>query len=392
MKEGWEYKKLGEVCDFQNGFAFKSNLFEDKGIGVVRISDIQNGEVSKEKMTYVNPQTFKEDLSSYTVRPNDILIAMSGGTTGKLGINKTNETFFQNQRVGLFREHKDKLNHMFLYYFLHTKSEESLKIAAGAAQPNLSTAQIKQFQIPIPSLSEQQQIVEYLDAQFKRIDALKANAEQQLQAAKDLFQSSIDNFFKLSQSRILKDLVDIINGYAFKSEDFKKDAELKIIKITNVGVGEFIEDDSRINIIHKNLDIAKVYENDIVIALTRTIISSGLKVAIIPRSYNEALLNQRVACLRENKKSSIRYIYYYLSSNSAIKYVLSKVNTLMQPNLSINDLKNMPVPYVNIEEQQNIVAQLDDLSAKVKQLQTNYEQTITHCNDLKQSLLKKVFE
>ena len=52
----------------------------------------------------------------------------------------------------------------------------------------------------------------------------------------------------------------------------------------------------------------------------------------------------------------------------------------------------MPVPYVNIEEQQNIVAQLDNLSAKVKQLQTNYEQTITLCNDLKQSLLKRIFE
>ena len=209
MKEGWKYMKLGEVCDFQNGFAFKSNLFADKGIGVVRISDIQNGEVSKEKMTYVNPKSIKEDLSSFIVRPNDILIAMSGGTTGKLGINKTNETFFQNQRVGLFREHKEVLNHTFLYYFLCTKSEESLKIAAGAAQPNLSTIQIKQFQIPVPPLPDQQRIVSYLDAEFAKIEALKANAEKQLQAAKDLFQAALKELLTPKDGWVEKKLKEI---------------------------------------------------------------------------------------------------------------------------------------------------------------------------------------
>ena len=397
MKEGWEYKPAGEIfdiTDYVSNGSFASLRENVKYLDhpdyavLIRLADYSNG-FDKKNFVYVSKQSY-EFLAKSKLFGGEIIMSNVGSIGKSFLCPKLDCPMTIGPNAILIRSGN---NRFFLYYFQSEDfNKKLLSISSRATLKKFNKTNFKTLSIPVPPLSEQQQIVEYLDAQFKRIDALKANAEQQLQAAKDLFQSSIDNFFKLSQSRILKDLVDIINGYAFKSEDFKKDAELKIIKITNVGVGEFIEDDSRINIIHKNLDIAKVYENDIVIALTRTIISSGLKVAIIPRSYNEALLNQRVACLRENKKSSIRYIYYYLSSNSAIKYVLSKVNTLMQPNLSINDLKNMPVPYVNIEEQQNIVAQLDNLSAKVKQLQTNYEQTITLCNDLKQSLLKRIFE
>ena len=172
-KEGWEEKKLGEVTSFQNGFAFKSNLFRSKGNPIVRISNIQNEEIDTKGIVYFNKKDYDVNFDGFRIFPNDILIAMSGGTTGKIGINKTDITFYQNQRVGVIREDVKKLNHRFLYYFLHTKSEESLKIAAGAAQPNLSTAQIKDFLIPLPPLPTQQRIVERLDALSTRVKELE---------------------------------------------------------------------------------------------------------------------------------------------------------------------------------------------------------------------------
>ena len=173
MKEGWEYRKLDEICDFRSGFAFKSNKFTKIGEPIIRISDIQNEEVDDSNLVYFDPKSYTEDLSKYLVYPDDILIAMSGGTTGKLGINKSKRLYYLNQRVGVFRENKKYLNHRYLFYYLHTKSEESLRIAAGAAQPNLSTVQIKSFIIPVPPLSEQQSIVDYLDSAFAKIDAMK---------------------------------------------------------------------------------------------------------------------------------------------------------------------------------------------------------------------------
>lgn len=171
LKEGWEEKKLGDVSTFQNGFAFKSNLFKNTGLPIIRISNIQNEGIQTDDIVFFDKKDYPVNFDNYRIFPNDILIAMSGGTTGKLGINDTNTIFYQNQRVGVIREISKYLDHRFLFYFLHTKSEESLKIAAGAAQPNLSTAQIKGFGIPVPALDVQQKIVD-------RLDALSANIKR----------------------------------------------------------------------------------------------------------------------------------------------------------------------------------------------------------------------
>ena len=194
-KEGWKVKTIGEVCEFQNGFAFKSSTFTNTGEPIIRISDIQNDEVIDTNVVFFNPSSYREDLSRFIVYPGDILIAMSGGTTGKLGMNNTQKCFYLNQRVGVFRENKALLNHEFLFHFLHTKSEESLRISAGAAQPNLSTAQIKAFEIPVPSLQEQDRVVVRLNDLNDKCKALQDNYQKTLTLCDDLKQSLLRKAF-----------------------------------------------------------------------------------------------------------------------------------------------------------------------------------------------------
>ena len=186
---------IEQTCSFQNGFAFKSTTFTTSGEPILRISDIQNDVVVDNSVVYFNPKSYKEDLSRFKVYPDDILIAMSGGTTGKIGINRTGKTFYLNQRVGVFREKKDVLNHMYLFYYLHTKSDESLKIAAGAAQPNLSTQQIKGFVLPVPSLPEQQTIVKMLDDLNAKCKILQDNYTKTITLCDDLKQSLLRKAF-----------------------------------------------------------------------------------------------------------------------------------------------------------------------------------------------------
>ena len=66
MKEGWEYKKLKEVSSFQNGFAFKSNLFRKEGYPIVRISNIQNEEVQTDDIVYFNKEDYSVKFDKYT--------------------------------------------------------------------------------------------------------------------------------------------------------------------------------------------------------------------------------------------------------------------------------------------------------------------------------------
>ena len=183
MKQGWEIKKLGEVCNIINGFAFKSNLFTNEGDDILRISNIQNGYVDLTDIAHFNKTDYpKVNLEKYVVLEDDIVVALSGATTGKFGINKTGKKLYLNQRVAICRENTLILNHLYLLYYLRMQAKSFLESAEGVAQPNLSTEQMKQFDIPIPPLSEQEKIVAELDClsgiierkreQLKQLDAL----------------------------------------------------------------------------------------------------------------------------------------------------------------------------------------------------------------------------
>ena len=392
MKEGWEYRKLGEICVFRSGFAFKSNKFTKIGEPIIRISDIQNEEIDDSNLVYFDPKFYTEDLSKYLIYPDDILIAMSGGTTGKIGINTSNRTYYLNQRVGVFRENKKYLNHRYLFYFLHTKSEESLKIAAGAAQPNLSTAQIKSFLIPVPPLSEQQSIVDYLDSAFAKIDAMKANAEKALNEAKALFQASLKEMLEPKEGweeKKLGDICDFRSGFAFKSNKFTKIGE-PIIRISDIQ-NEEIDDSNLVYFDSKSYteDLSKylIYPDDILIAM-----SGGTTGKLgIDTSNRTFYLNQRVGVFRENKSYlNHRYLYHYLHTKS--EESLRIAAGAAQPNLSTAQIKSFIIPVPSLPEQQSIVETLDSLKSKVDRLQANYEKISQECDALKQAILRQVFE
>ena len=192
---GWADKKLEEVCGFQNGFAFKSNTFKTMGAPIIRISNIQEGRIDTEnRLVFFNPKDYGENLDRYRIVKGDLLIAMSGATTGKLGFNTEDTAFYLNQRVGKFEPGKH-LDKRYLYYFLSTRVEENLRISAGAAQPNLSTEQIKGFVIPLPSINEQKRIVERLDNLADQAQRLARLYDQKLEALESLKKSILHEAF-----------------------------------------------------------------------------------------------------------------------------------------------------------------------------------------------------
>ncbi|WRE35611.1 restriction endonuclease subunit S [Helicobacter pylori] len=163
--KGVEFRKLGEVCDFQNGFAFQRKNFRNTGLPIIRISNIQNDRLLLDEVIYFSLNDYKgTNFEPFKIIKGDILIAMSGATTGKIGILTFDTTLYLNQRVGKFKPNITKLNNKFLYYFLLTKINFLYSLAGGGAQPNLSSNQIlQQITIPIPPLEIQQEIVKILD-------------------------------------------------------------------------------------------------------------------------------------------------------------------------------------------------------------------------------------
>jgi len=193
--EGWVETRLEEVCGFQNGFAFKSEKFTPVGCPILRISNIQNGQIDAgNRIVFFNPHDYLENLERYRVTKGDLLIAMSGATTGKLGFITEDLIYYLNQRVGKF-EPGQHLNLRYLYYFLSTKVDENLQISAGSAQPNLSTEQIKGLLLPLPSIELQARIVESLEYLEKEIQRLTKIYERKLATLEELKKSILHRAF-----------------------------------------------------------------------------------------------------------------------------------------------------------------------------------------------------
>src|SRR5690606_36227319 len=118
MKEDWIECTLGDLLKLKNGFAFKSSKYITDGIPVLRIGDIQDWNVD-----VVNAKRIEEneEYNQHIVSKGDILIAMSGATTGKFGIYNSDEKAYQNQRVGNLIPHSDKYtNKNYIYYLLYS--------------------------------------------------------------------------------------------------------------------------------------------------------------------------------------------------------------------------------------------------------------------------------
>ncbi|EKB55407.1 restriction endonuclease subunit S [Bergeyella zoohelcum] len=159
-----EWKTLGEVCGFRNGFAFQSKKFQDEGEPILRIGNIQNQSIQLDDLKYFNKKDYKQNLKPFEIKNGDILIAMSGATTGKVGILKSEKTFYLNQRVGKFEPFEGVLHSRYLYHYLLSKTNDLYILAGGGAQPNLSSTMImEKIKIPLPSLEEQRRIVNILD-------------------------------------------------------------------------------------------------------------------------------------------------------------------------------------------------------------------------------------
>ncbi|WP_018689621.1 restriction endonuclease subunit S [Ahrensia kielensis] len=217
----WPIVALGEVCGLQNGFAFKSKLFCSAGTPILRISNIQSGGIKDTNLVFANPADYREDLSRFKIEFGDLLIAMSGATTGKIGFNQQKKTFLLNQRVGKF-EPTANLDKKYLYHFLETKVADNLEISSGVAQPNLSADQIRKMQIPLPPLDEQKRIAAILDKadalRRKRRDALALLDTLTQSIFIDMFGDPITNPKKLVR-RPLSELIRVSSGEGLTSNE-----------------------------------------------------------------------------------------------------------------------------------------------------------------------------
>jgi len=183
----------------------------------------------------------------------------------------------------------------------------------------------------------------------------------------------------------LEDICEILNGYAFKSNQYVNEG-FRIIRITNVQKG-YVEDNNPVFYPIDNCEAQKyiLNEDDLLISLTGNV---G-RVALLNKKYLPAVLNQRVACLRVKNNANIDkvFLFNFLNSDYFERKCIESAKGIAQKNMSTEWLKRYEIPFFSIEEQQKIATVLD----KVSELITLRKKQLEKLDELVKSRFVEMF-
>ena len=383
MKQGWEIKKVGEVCSFERGLTYaKGDEVATSSKGVLRSNNI---DLITNSLNYDEIKYLREDFEIPTkkmVRKNSLLMCISNGSKihlGKVALIEDDIDYAFGGFMGLLTPNEAIIHPRYFYYALISPAYKMLikGLSDGANINNLKFADLQSFEIPIPSLAEQERIVEILDREFERIDALKANAEKSLHHAKDLFQSALKQELQPKEGWVTKTIREL-SEELFAGGDVPKNALSKTITDEyNVPIyANAIEQDG----LYGYTNIARVNKPSITIAGR----GSGTGY-IIERNGKYFPVVRLIVVVPQAQIVRNRFLYYVLKSLDI------KPNGSAIPQLTVPMIAQYAVNLPPLATQEGIIEILDKLNENRKALEENYTKTMALCDDMKQALLRKAF-
>ena len=388
-----EWKKLGEVCEFINGFAFKSSLFSQNGEAVIRITNINSGKVIFDDLKYIKLDDYPE-LDRYKVEKNDILVAMSGATTGKIGYQYEDRIGYLNQRVGKFIPDKSIVNRRFLFHFLYNIESELFSLATeSGAQPNLSSEAIKKINIPIPSLETQEKIVEILDKFTDYVTELQSELQsrtKQYTYYRDMLLSEeylnkITKEMEEDRRLIYTSLGEIgkfTRGNGLQKKDFQEVGK-PVIHYGQIYTKYGFIADKVLTYVNDEIfsKLRKAQKNDILIATTSENVEDVGK-SVVWAGEEEIGFSGDMYSYRTEQNS--KYIAYYFQTNEFQKQKERKVTGTKMIRIHADDMEKFEIPLPPLSLQNKIVKVLDKfqllledtkglLPKEIEQRQKQYE-------------------
>ena len=389
MKEGWEYKKLIDVCDFQGGSQPpKSEWINHDSPGYIRMLQIRDFTQSRK----VSPEYVKLTNRTKCCFSDDILIGRYGASLGKI---LTGIAGAYNVAIMRTIPNETLLSKGYLKYYLMSSIFQSFlfNIGGRAAQAGFNKEDLKCLNIPLTTLDEQRRIVSYLDSSFKLIDEIKNKALKSLTEAKALFQSALAEAMEPKEGWEEKTLGEICfiarGGSPRPIKNFLTEDESGIpwIKIgdTEIG-GKFI-----------NCTKEKIKKEGI---KSSRFVRKGDFLLSNSMSFGRPYILKTDGCIHDgwlvlqNFKDTFidDFLYYLLSCNYVQKQFDEYAYGSTVRNLKTDSVSRVSVNYPPLPTQKQIVSHLDKLSSKVRAIEEKYQKMVEECNALKQAMLRDVFE
>ncbi|ABK48259.1 restriction modification system DNA specificity domain [Shewanella sp. ANA-3] len=385
--------KLGDIFDIARGGSPRPIddyiTDADDGLNWISIKDASNSN------KYINSTKLKIKPEGLTktrmVYPGDFLLTNSM-SFGRPYIMNTTGCIHDGWLV--LSGNPDKVNSDYFYYLLgsDTLKQRFSGLAAGAVVKNLNTELVKSVEVPLPPLAEQKRIAAILD----KADAIRRKRQQAIQLADDLLRAVFLEMFgdpvtnpKGFQKSKLSALADVITGFAFKSAEYVEDSDdaVRLCRGVNTLTGYFewkdtaFWDSNKINGLHNY----KLEAGDVILAMDRPWISSGLKVCVFPENERDTYLVQRVARIRSKQPRYTDYLYSSILSPAFEKHCCPTETTV--PHISPVELKNFEI----LVPDEKSVSKYHDIVSKLRRSKDRMEMNLTEANQIFNSLSQKAF-
>ena len=287
IPQSWEVKKLIDISRVQNGYAFKSKNFSNKGNPVIKIKNV-NGRFVDKSDCQLYPIEMCESLERFKIDNNDVLIAMTGaGSVGRVSkfVNNSKKEYYLNQRVGKIIPKLDELDNEYLYQIISTPKYQGIlyDLANGSGQPNLSPDTIGLVKIPCPPIDEQKAIAKILSDLDEKIGVNNKINKKLEEMAQAIFKQWFVDFefpneygkpYKSSGGEMVESELGIIPKY-WKNKELKE-----VIKFTKGKKPKIITD--------KEFDNSKLYLT--IDVLNRNSIQYAINDKVILANKNDILM------------------------------------------------------------------------------------------------------
>ncbi|GAA4815559.1 type I restriction endonuclease EcoKI subunit S [Marinicella pacifica] len=405
MKAGWEIKLLSELSEVITKGTTPTSVgfkFLEKGVNFVKIESIsENGKFIKEKFAYISTEAHKA-LKRSKLKEGDILFSIAGAL-GRTAI-VTNDILPANTNQALsiirLKENPELLtNYVFSALTSGYALEQINNLKGGVAQQNLSLGQMKSFQIPIPPLTEQKQIVAILDKAFAAIDQAIANIEKNIQNAQELFQSKLNEIFsqkgegweeEIFDNVISSSLIGLVRNSKQQSNEFS----FRYFKMSNIK-NENGMDESKFTYIEASTDEVNKYslKNGDFLFNTRNSYELVGKTCVYKSTYKAPVLFNNNILRVKFKDFLLSEFVAYAFCSPKVKSDLEnmKSGTTSVVGIYYKSLKNLKIPIAPVQIQKEIVHELELFENQKDCVINIFKNKLASLDELKKSILQKAF-
>jgi type I restriction enzyme S subunit len=372
LPKGWEIKTIGDVCVSASSNVSQNKLANDEGDYPIYGA---SGLIKK--------------VSFYHQDKPYLSIVKDGS-----GVGRVTKMDAYTSVIGTLQYILPKENIDLDYLNYSLMSVDFKKYVAGAAIPHIYFKDYKNEPFLWMPLPEQQRIVSILDEAFAAIAKAKANAEQNLKNAKELFESYLQGVFENGKWETKKwgELCDFVRGPfggSLKKNVFKESGyvvyEQKHAIHDHFNQLRYFIDEEKFN----EMKRFEVFPGDIIMSCSGVTLG---RVAVVPDGIPKGIINQALLKLTPKKNVNVHFIKHWLRSSIFQKIIFDYSGGAAIPNVpSAKILKDIKIPCPSLKEQERIVMEIEIVLNESKRLEGIYQRKIDDLEELKKSILQKAF-